>query len=64
MYFTTPELRYKNSALVSWKREIYKHLGILQSFRCYLNLDGINVGSWIRIPLRSDINCMEDADLA
>jgi hypothetical protein len=47
------------------KREICEQLQTLQnSFKSYLYLDGIKVEPRIRNPFLSDINRIEDADLA
>jgi hypothetical protein len=55
----------QHSLSVSLKREICKHLETLQnSLKSYFYLDGIKVESWICNPFLSDLNCIEDTDLA
>jgi hypothetical protein len=55
----------QNSLSVSLKREICEHLETLRnSFRSYFYLDGIRVEPWIRSHFLSDINCIENVDLA
>jgi hypothetical protein len=55
----------QNSLSVSLKREICEHLEILQNFsKSYFCNDGIKVEPCIRDPFLSDINCIEDFDLA
>jgi hypothetical protein len=47
------------------KRETCKHLEKLQnSFESYFCLYGIKVEPWIGNPFLSDINCIENVDLA
>jgi hypothetical protein len=55
----------QNSLSISLKREICEHLETLQnSFKSYYYLDGTKVEPWIRNPFLSDINCVENVDLA
>jgi hypothetical protein len=55
----------QNSLSISWKREICEHLETLQnSFKSFFYLDGIKVEPWIRNPFLSDINYIENVDLA
>jgi hypothetical protein len=55
----------QNSLSISLKKEICEHLGTLQnSFKSYFRLDGIKVEPWIRNPFLSDINYIENVDLA
>jgi hypothetical protein len=55
----------QNSLSISLKREICEHLETFQnSFKSYFYLDGIKVEPWIGNPFLSDINCIENVDLA
>jgi hypothetical protein len=55
----------QNSLSISLKREICEHRETLQnSFKSYFYLDGIKVEPWICNPFLSDINCIENFDLA
>jgi hypothetical protein len=55
----------RNSLSISLKRETCEHQETLQnSFKSYFYLDGIKVEPWIRNPFLSDINCIENVDLA
>jgi hypothetical protein len=55
----------QNSLPISFKREVCEQLETLQnSFKSYFYLDGIKIEPWIRNPFLSDINCIEDVDLA
>jgi hypothetical protein len=55
----------QNSVSISLKREICEHLETLQKFfKGYFYLDGIKVEPWIRDFFLSDINCIEDFDVA
>jgi hypothetical protein len=55
----------QNCLPISFKREICEEVETLQnSFKSYFSLDGIKVEPWIRNPFLSDINCIEDVDLA
>jgi hypothetical protein len=55
----------QNSLSISLEREICEHLKTPQnSLRSYFYLDGIKVEPWIRNPFFSDMNCIENVDLA
>ena len=55
----------QNSVSTFLKRDICEHLETLQnSFKGYFYLDGMKVEPWIHNPFLSDINCIEDVDIA
>jgi hypothetical protein len=55
----------QNSLSISLKIEICEQLETLRNcFKSYFYLDGIKVEPWISNPFLSDINCIEDVDLA
>jgi hypothetical protein len=55
----------QNSLSISLKKEICEQLETLQNcFKSYFYLDGIKVEPWICNSFLSDINCIEDVDLA
>jgi hypothetical protein len=63
--FYQDEIAIQYSLSISSKRENYQHLEtLLKSFKSHFYLDGIKVEPWIRSPFLSDINCIDDVDLA
>jgi hypothetical protein len=62
--FTKMDVRYKILCQFLWKEKSENTWKHFSSFKSYFYLDGIKVEPWIGNPVLSDINCLENVDLA